>query len=123
MLSLVGLLEITVMPEPLLAHNVFFTLIDNSPAAVQKLLTACKKHLTVQAGIVHFACGKLEAGLAREVNDRGFDVGLHIVFATRAAHDAYQSDPQHQRFIAENKANWKLVRVFDSLVEAVTVKT
>jgi hypothetical protein len=107
------------MSDLLLAHNVFFTLTDNSPAAVQKLIDACKKYLTVQAGIVYFACGKLEPELAREVNDRGFDVGLHVIFANRAAHDAYQADARHERFVAENKANWKKVRVFDTLVESV----
>ena len=87
----------------LLAHNVFFTLIDNSPAAVQALVTACKKDLTIQPGIVYFACGPRDPGLDRDVNDVGFDVGLHIVFATRAAHDAYQDDATHI-FIAENRA-------------------
>lgn len=105
------------MPEPLLAHNVFFSLIDKSAAAVQKMTDACKKYLTVQPGIVYFACGPRDAGLTRDVNDQGFDVGLHIIFADRAAHDAYQDDAMHNRFIAENKANWKQVRVFDSLVE------
>jgi hypothetical protein len=100
-----------------LAHNVFFTLRDSTPANVQALIDACKKYLTAQAGITYFACGKLEPELARDVNDRGFDVGLHIVFVDRAAHDAYQDDPMHKRFVAENKANWKQVRVFDTLVE------
>ena len=107
------------MSSPLLAHNVFFTLIDNSPAAVQTLVDACKKYLTVQAGIVYFACGKLEPELSRNVNVRDFDVGLHVVFANRTAHDAYQDDAMHLRFIAENKANWKQVRVFDTLVESL----
>jgi hypothetical protein len=107
------------MPQSLLAHNVFFTLSDNSPGAVQKMIDSCKKYLTVQPGIVYFACGKRDAGLNRDVNDRTFDVGLHIVFADRAAHDAYQEDATHQRFIAENKPNWKQVRVFDSIVESV----
>jgi hypothetical protein len=111
------------MPEPLLAHNVYFTLIDNSPAAVQKLLGACKKYLTVQPGIVYFACGKLEPGLTRDVNVRDFDVGVHLIFANRAGHDAYQIDALHERFIAENKTNWKQVRVFDSLVESVPIKS
>ncbi len=102
-----------------LAHNVFFTLRDNSPAKVQALIDACKKFLTVQPGIVTFACGKLEPELAREVNDRGFEVGLHIIFTDRAAHDAYQDEAMHLRFIAENKANWKQVRVFDTLVETL----
>jgi hypothetical protein len=107
------------MATPLLAHNVFFTLIDKSPAAIAKLVADCKKFLTVQPGIVYFACGPLETELTREVNDLGFDVGLHIIFRTRADHDAYQEDETHNQFIAENKANWSQVRVFDSLVESV----
>src|SRR5262245_28840304 len=102
----------------LLAHNVYFTLTDRSPAAVQKLLESCRRYLTVQPGIVYFACGTVEPELARPVNDRDFDVGLHIVFTDRSAHDAYQHDAAHQRFIDENKANWSKVRVFDSLVAA-----
>jgi hypothetical protein len=105
----------------LLAHNVFFTLTNRSPAAVQALVAACKKYLTVQPEIVYFACGARDPGLDRDVNDVGFDVGLHVVFASRAAHDAYQDDATHERFIAENKANWKQVRVFDTLVESVKV--
>jgi hypothetical protein len=100
-----------------LAHNVYFTLKDRSPEAVRTMVAACKKYLTVQPGIVSFACGTLEPELAREVNVRDFDVGLHIVFTDRAAHDAYQTDAAHQRFVAENKPNWAQVRVFDSLVE------
>lgn len=101
----------------LLAHNVFFKLKDNSPANVAKLIADCKKYLTVQAGIAYFVCGKLDATLTRDVNDRDWDVGLHIIFADRAAHDAYQTDDLHNQFIAENKATWAKVRVFDSLVE------
>ena len=43
-------------------------------------------------------------------------MALHVVFADQAAHDAYQTTPDHLRFIAENKDNWKRVRVFDSVV-------
>jgi hypothetical protein len=99
----------------LLAHNVFFTLHDPSEAARRRLIEACRKHLAPHAGVVFFACGEREPGLARHVNDLDFDVGLHVVFADRAAHDAYQTTPAHLRFIDENKANWKRVRVFDSL--------
>ena len=103
----------------LLCHDVYFTLKDRSPAAADALVAACKKYLNVQAGIVFFCVGKLDATLTREVNDRDFDVALHIVFTDRPAHDAYQDDPTHNRFIAENKHNWAKVRVFDSLVERV----
>jgi Stress responsive A/B Barrel Domain len=50
------------------------------------------------------------------VNDKDFDVALHIVFSDNAAHDKYQDAERHKQFIAEQKANWKSVRVFDSLV-------
>ena len=103
----------------LLCHNVYFTLKDRSQGAADALVAACKKYLTVQPGIVFFACGTLELALAREVNDRDFDVALHVVFTDRAAHDAYQQDDTHNRFIAEMKHNWARVRVFDSLVERV----
>jgi hypothetical protein len=103
----------------LLCHNVFFTLKDQSPAAADALVAACKKYLTVQPGIAFFACGKVDMDLAREVNDRDWDVGLHVVFTDRAAHDAYQDDATHNQFIAEMKENWAKVRVFDSLVERV----
>ena len=99
-----------------LMHNVFFTLKDKSPAAVQKLIDACKKYLTVQPGIVAFSVGGRDPGLTREVNDQDWEVGLHVLFENRAAHDAYQDDAQHLRFIEECKGNWEKARVFDSFV-------
>ena len=97
-------------------HNVFFTLKDQSPAAVKKLLDACQKYLTGQKGIVSFACGPMAPDLAREVNVRDWDVGLHITFTDKAAHDSYQDDALHHQFVNENKADWAKVRVFDSNV-------
>jgi hypothetical protein len=101
----------------MLAHNVFFTLHDASDAAQAKLVQACKTYLSNHPGTVFFACGGRALELQRPVNDRDFDVGLHIVFRTKADQDAYQLAPLHDQFIAENKDNWKTVRVFDSLVE------
>jgi Stress responsive A/B Barrel Domain len=103
----------------LLCHDVYFTLKDRSPAATAALVAACKKYLTVQPGIVEFSCGTRDSELARDVNDRDFDVALHVLFTDRAAHDAYQTDPTHDRFVTEMKSNWAKVRVFDSLVEQV----
>jgi hypothetical protein len=101
----------------MLVHNVYFALKDNSNAAKEKLLAACKKYLTGHPGTVFFACGGLAQELRREVNDRDFDVALHVIFKDQAAHDRYQVDQRHVQFIAENKENWKKVRVFDSIVE------
>ena len=103
--------------EPMLAHNVYFSLKDASAAARNKLVADCRTYLTNHPGTIFFACGSLAEDLKRDVNDRNFDVGLHIVFANQAAHDAYQIAARHQEFIQRNRDNWKLVRVFDSLVE------
>jgi hypothetical protein len=103
------------MAEGLLVHNVYFLLHDRSPAAKDKLVASCRQHLPNHPGIVFFACGVLAEELNREVNDRVFDVALHIVFKDQPAHDAYQTTEAHHRFIDDNKANWKQVRVFDSV--------
>ena len=104
------------MAESMLTHNVFFALHDASEAAKAKLVAACKRYLANHPGAVFFACGTLAADMRRDVNDRAFDVALHLVFQNQAAHDAYQTAPRHDEFIAECKDNWKNVRVFDSLV-------
>jgi quinol monooxygenase YgiN len=98
----------------MLAHNVYFTLIDNSEAARRTLLDACLKYLVDHPGVVSFACGTLAADHARPVNDRDWDVGLHIVFADKAAHDQYQASAAHHQFVAETRGNWKNSRVFDT---------
>src|SRR5262245_4687395 len=85
----------------LLIHNVYFTLHDNSAAAQQRLREACQKYLTGHPGTVFFACGILADELRRPVNDRDFEVSLHIVFESPAAHDRYQEAALHQQFIAE----------------------
>ncbi|MBX9585451.1 MAG: Dabb family protein [Gemmataceae bacterium] len=103
------------MPDRL-AHNVFFRLNDASAARADELVAACKKYLNVQPGIVFFAAGRICRELNRDVNDRNWDVGLHLVFDSKEAHDAYQDDPTHNRFIDECKGNWAAVRVFDSYV-------
>lgn len=102
---------------PMIVHNVYFSLKDNSPQAKEKLVVACKKHLTKHPGEVFFAAGVLAEEFNRPVNDRDFDVGLHIVFADKKAHDTYQDAERHQKFIDENKDSWKKVRVFDSAAQ------
>jgi hypothetical protein len=101
----------------MLAHNVYFSLKDASPAARQRLIAACQKYLSGHPGTVFFAVGGRAEALARDVNDRDFDVALHVIFTDQEAHDRYQAAPLHHQFIAENKDTWKKVRVFDSLVE------
>lgn len=106
------------MPEPMLAHVVFFTLNESTPESRQKLVASCDKYLTDHPGTVYYAAGTLVPDLERPVNDRDFDVALHVVFQTRADHDRYQTAERHLAFIEENKPTWKQVRVFDSYINA-----
>lgn len=101
----------------MLAHNVYFTLKDDSPSAREGLLAACRRYLTGHPGTLFFACGLREQGLERPVNDRDFHVALHLVFDSKASHDAYQDAARHHQFVEENRPNWATVRVFDSTVE------
>ena len=103
---------------PRLAHHVFFTLSDPTPARIDDLVAACKKYLDDHEGVVDFSVGVRVQDLARPVNDTEYHVSLHVIFADRAAHDRYQTAPRHIDFINEQKPHWKGVRVCDSVLEA-----
>lgn len=100
-----------------LAHHVFFTLEDSSEAKIHSLVLACQKYLADHPGVVDFSVGRRDPELNRPVNAR-YDVSLHVIFSDRDAHDVYQTAPLHLEFIELEKANWKQVQVFDSLLEA-----
>jgi Stress responsive A/B Barrel Domain len=100
--------------EPMLVHNVFFTLKERTPEERKKFVEACKKYLTKHEGEVFFSAGPLCEDLKRDLNDLDFDVALTIVFKNKAAHDKYQDHKRHLEFIKENKDRWKKVRVFDN---------
>jgi hypothetical protein len=100
--------------KPLIGHMVYFKLKDGTPENRQKLVDACEKYLSHHDGVVFFSAGVISDDFKRDVNDRDWDVALHLVFADKAAHDKYQDHKDHLKFIDENKAGWARVRVFDS---------
>ena len=104
--------------EERLAHDVYFTLRDDSPAAREALVRSCHEILRPIDGILQLAAGNRIEEHQRDVNDGGYHVSLHVQFVDRAAHDAYQSCEAHDRFIEANHENWAAVRVFDSWVTA-----
>ena len=97
----------------MLVHSVYLSLKDPTPANIEHLLADCRKYLTDHSGMTHFCCGTL-ADLHRPVNDRLFDVGVHMIFADRAAHDRYQVHERHEKFRDSNKASWRQIRVYDT---------
>ena len=103
--------------EAKVAHNVYFILNDNSDAAKEKFVASCKKYLSGHPDTSFFAVGVLAKDMKRPVNDQDFDVSIHIVFTNKAAHDKYNVSEKHLKFIDENKASVKKVRVFDTYLE------
>ncbi len=99
-----------------LAHVVYFTLKDSSVEACRKLLASCDEKLSHQPGVVFYGAGTRGEEFDRSVNDTKFDVGLHVVFESKAAHDTYQSSADHQAFLTENRDSFASLRVFDSYV-------
>jgi len=97
-----------------LAHMVFFSLNDKSEEKKSALVASCDEYLTGHEGTVYYSAGVRVEELQRDVNDREFDVALHVIFKNKAAHDKYQQHERHLKFIETNRANWAKVRVFDS---------
>ena len=98
----------------MLAHMVYFKLKDDSPSAQAALVKGSKEFLSDHPGMIHFSVGKVADAYRRDVNERDWDVALHLVFEDHQAHDTYQSSPRHNQFIAKFKENWAKVRVFDA---------
>lgn len=103
---------------PLLAHNVFFSLKDNSPETKKGMVEDSHKYLSPIPGIVFYAAGVV-SDVERDVVDRDYDVALHVVFTNKAAMEKYLAHPRHLEYVAKHQPNWKKVRVFDSLVSGV----
>ncbi|MSR30040.1 MAG: Dabb family protein [Gemmataceae bacterium] len=99
-----------------LAHMVFFKLKNSTDSGAKTLVEECNRFLKAHAGVDYYSAGIHCQELTRDVNDKDFDVALHVVFANKQHHDDYQVSAQHNEFISRNKENWQKVRVFDSYV-------
>jgi len=99
-----------------IAHCVYFTLNDNSATQQAALVAAGQKYLAPHDGIDFYAMGPRNAEMQRDVNDQDYDIALIVAFENQEFHDAYQVSEPHTQFIAEQKDNWKQVRVFDATV-------
>ena len=102
--------------DQMVAHDVYFTLKDASPAKQRELVDACRCLLSDLPGIVFFAAGCRAEKYQEKVHDLDFHVGLHIVFKNAECYYKYEKAPEHRKFIEEYKDNWQKVRVFDTLV-------
>ena len=103
--------------EPAVGHMVFFELKDKSAESKKKLVDACYKYLKNHDGVLYFSAGPRAEDVKEPVSAADWDVALHIVFKDKAALNKYGPHPDHRKFIDENKANWKGVKVYDSLLD------
>ena len=100
----------------MLVHTVFFWMKKNAPkSAAKQTIQDALKYLKAPS-VKHLWAGPPAKTPGRDVINATYDVGLTVTFDSVADHDAYQDDPTHNRFVAEQKANWERVRVFDSYV-------
>ncbi len=94
-------------------HSVYFWLSAGSEAdAAQRLAEACT---TILAGIPSVL--SLRVGFPARTDgppvENSYSVALLIEFADREGHDAYDSHPEHQRFVAAWGPHFSRVQVFD----------
>jgi hypothetical protein len=113
--------KFTAPDEAPIHHDIYITLKDKSPGAVQRQLELGKKYLTNHPGELSFYATVLAHNLTRHkqvsylTNEDGFDVAFHMVFSSRRAHDEYQVCDAHvNHFIPKSNPNWVKIRVFDS---------
>jgi hypothetical protein len=121
--SLAALVAGAVLPaaegaEPQLSHSVMFTLNDRSAKSREAFVASCEKYLTGHRGTVSFTVGTIAEDVTEPVSDREFDVALHVVFEDKSMLAEYLKSKRHDEFVAENKALFAKVRVFDSYLAA-----
>jgi hypothetical protein len=98
---------------PVVAHMVFFTLKESNAENRRRLIDAAKEFLGGHPGEIYFSVGEM-ADLKEPVSMVDFDVAVHILFESKAAHDQYLSSARHHKFSAVARPLDKKVRVFDS---------
>ena len=93
-------------------HNVYFWLKDGLSGADRKNF---EKGLDLLLSIdtIEQSYRGVPADTARPVIDSTYSYGIVVVFRDKAAHDAYQADPRHDRFRDECAQYWRRVQIYD----------
>ena len=94
-------------------HHVFFWLKEELSAEdVQNFETGVKSLLSIS----HLSLGDVgkPAPTERPVIDSSYSYSLLLQFSDEAAHDAYQVDPIHEKFVQTCSPYWSKVLIYDS---------
>jgi hypothetical protein len=96
-------------------HNVYFWLKDDLDAdaleAFEQGLKALCERTTATSGYYG-----TPADSDREVVDSSYSYALILFFENAAGQEAYQVGEVHQQFLAEHRAKWDRVLVYDAEV-------
>jgi hypothetical protein len=96
-------------------HSVYFWLREDGTAEdARKTIDVCRANLTGIPGILNMTLG-VPGGTSGGPVDNTYAVALLIEFEDKAAHDAYDIHPGHQRMISECGHLWGRVQVYDSI--------
>lgn len=80
------------------SHVVIFWTDPEQPDAADRLIEGIEHYLKDIPGVQHFHAGRMVRS-HRAVVDQTYQVGLNLVFADKAAQDAYQEHPRHVEFV------------------------
>lgn len=97
-------------------HAVYFWLRPDLTPAQRAQFAAGVRSLSTIESVQNCYIG-VPASTNRPVIERGYSHALVVVFADKAAHDAYQVHPVHERFRTECGSFWTKVQIFDSVRE------
>ncbi len=93
-------------------HIVFFWLKDPDNADHRRRFADGLAHLVKDPRVTQSTIGG-PAETARDVVENGYDFGLVATFDNLDAHNAYQTGPHHDDFLAQCKDLWARVQVYD----------
>lgn len=98
----------------MLVHSVYFflkeTVSDSEKTEFRHSVEALAKIETVHA----FYLGTPAATPDRPIIEKGYTIGMTILFQTMEDHNIYQEHPIHQGFIQKNKGLWEKVVIYDA---------
>lgn len=98
----------------MLVHAVYFWLRADLPDSDRAHYASWLPKLCALPGVRAGYFG-VPADTDRPVIDRSYSYGMVLVFDDVAAEQAYQVDPEHDRFRAECSSFWTQVKVFDTV--------
>lgn len=98
----------------MIIHSVFFWLKPELTDAQRAGFVAAAESLRTIKSVDSLFIGRPAAIVPRPVVDGSYTFAISITFKDLAAHDAYQIDPAHKAFVAENKPLWDKVQIYDA---------